>query len=54
MKVMEQLNDAKEDPSCLDLGSFVRVLTDSLAFIGAANVDMVSLRRSCVKKRLSS
>ena len=52
MKVMEQLNDAREDPSCLDLGNLVWVLTDSLAFLGAANVDMVSLRRSCVKKDL--
>ena len=52
MKVMEQLNEARENPFCLDLGSLVRVLTDSLAFIGAANVDMVSLRRSCVKKDL--
>ena len=52
MKVTEQLNDAREDPSCLDLGNLVRVLTDSLVFIGAANVDMVSLRRFCVKKDL--
>ena len=43
MKVMEQLNDAREDP-CTS--------SDSLAFIGAANVDMVFLRRSCVKKDL--
>lgn len=52
MKVMEQLNEARDDPASLNLCELVKTLTHSLSFIGAANVDMVTFRRSCIKKDL--
>ena len=49
MKALEKLNDAKSDPSSLDVKDLARTLTDGLAFLGTANVRMVQHRRSGLK-----
>ena len=52
LKVMQQLNDAKDDLNLLDVKDLLRTLSDSLALLGSANVGMVNKRRSLLKKEL--
>ena len=52
LKVMEQLNAAKDNLNTLDVTELIRTLSDSLSFIGTANVGMVQKRRSLVKQEL--
>lgn len=52
LTVMQQLNEARENPAALDVKDLVRNLADGLAFLGSANVGMVRYRRASVKKDL--
>ena len=54
LKVMQLLHDNFDDPSQLDIKELLRSLCDSLSFVGNANMDMVKIRRSFIKKELPS
>ena len=51
-EVISKLLAAREDPSILNLDQIVLSLTDSLAFLGAANVEMVNKRKDLIKADL--
>ena len=52
LKVMDKLNSAQDDLNSLDVRDLIRTLGDSLAFLGSANVGLVSKRRSLLKNDL--
>lgn len=54
LKVMQLVNDSKDDLNSLDPKEIVRMLNDSVSFLGSANVGMVAKRRSLIKKELPS
>ena len=54
LKVMEKLHEAREDASKLNIEELVTMLSDSLLFLGSANVGMVKKRRDLLKKDLPS
>ena len=49
---MDKMLQAREDPDVLDLEDLIKTLTDSLAFTGAANIDMVARRKNLIKNEL--
>ena len=51
-EVISKLLAAREDPSTLNVDQMVLSLTDSLAFLGAANVEMVNKRKELIKADL--
>ena len=51
-KVISKLHEARDNPESLDIDSLIMSLTDSLAFIGSANVDMVKKRKELIKSDL--
>ena len=53
LSVMQKVNEAKEDLSQLDPKEIIRILSDSLGFIGSANVALANRRRMQMKKELS-
>ena len=54
LKVMSQLNEAKDDLNMLDAAELIRTLRDGLSFLGSANFNMVQKRRSLIKDELPS
>ena len=45
VRVIDQLNDARDRGSEVDLGGLIRTLSDSLALLGAGNQKKVQRRR---------
>lgn len=52
LNVMQKLYEARDDVGKLDVKDLIRSLSDSLAFVGSANVGMVKRRRQLLKKEL--
>lgn len=49
VKVMQQLNAARDDLGKLNVNDLIRSLSDSLNFVGSANIGMVNKRRALIK-----
>jgi hypothetical protein len=52
VKVMQQLNAARDDLGKLNVNDLIRSLSDSLNFLGSANIGMVNKRRALIKNEL--
>ena len=53
-QVMENLFQNKDTPSEIDAVQLIKTLSDSLNFIGSANVELVKMRKNIIKKELPS
>ena len=55
VKVMEELNEARENKNIsLNLEEVIKTLSDSLVFLGSANVKMVKTRKEIIKEDISA
>lgn len=52
LQVLEKLNAARSEGNDVDVMYIIRTLSDSLGFIGAANLHMVKARRDTIKRNL--
>ena len=52
IQVISKLYEAKDDPSSLEINDLIIMLTDSLAFVGSANHELIKKRKDCIKSDL--